>query len=116
VPLGLLFIQLHVTLHLYHLEEAQINISLDTVPLAPPGRLYFCCPSMTLNFLLKPLNSSCQPDLPLLPTFLGTVRVEQLRVHLVQCPATDRGHRQLVEGWVREPCARCSSGKTLQLA
>lgn len=47
MPLGLVFIQLHVTLHLHHLEEAKINISLDTVPLAPPGLLYFCSLSMT---------------------------------------------------------------------
>lgn len=114
MPLGLVFIQLHVTLHLHHLEEAKINISLDTVPLAPPGPLYFWSPSMTSKFLLKPLDSSWQPDLPLLPTFLGIVWVEQLRINLVQYPATNHGYHQLTERWVREPCARCSPGKTLQ--
>lgn len=69
---------------------------------------------MTLKFLLKPLNFSCQPDLLLLPTLLGIVWVEQLRVNLVLYPPTHRGHRGLVERWEREPCARCSSGKTLQ--
>lgn len=47
MPLGLVFIQLHVTLHLHHLEEAKINISLDTVPLAPPALLYFSSPGIS---------------------------------------------------------------------
>lgn len=64
MPLGLVFIQLHVTLHLHHLEEGKGNISLDTAPSVPPGLLCFCSPSMTLKILFKTCNSNCQPDLP----------------------------------------------------
>lgn len=114
MPLGLVFIQLHVTLHLHHLGEAKTSISLGQCPPVPPGLLYFCSPSTTFKFLLKPLNSSCRPDLPLPPVLVGIVQVEQLRVHLVQDPATNRGHHQLIEWWVREPCPSCSSGRSRQ--
>lgn len=92
MPLGLVFIQLHVTLHLHHLEEAKTSISLGQCPPVPRDLLNFCSPSTTFKFLLKPLNSGHWPDLPLPPALIGIVQVEQLRVHLVQNPATNRGH------------------------
>lgn len=32
MPLSLVLIQLHVALHLHHLEEAKVRVSLDTAP------------------------------------------------------------------------------------